>query len=304
MSKAPVSFETLGSPTDTAAAYDRWVRGIGLADLTKSTYAREVRNFATWLTDQPKHSALDVFTDPHARDYAARDYRRWMLTEKKRAPKGVDLALTSVASLFGWLGLGAPDVKLVAGRDRGKPQGLTDDEKRDVLRAAQRRGVRDHALIAVGVMTGLRVSELAALDTDDAWTTERRGGIAVRAGKGDVPRKVSLNETARAPLEAWFRERAGLPAADSPPLWLTRTGDRLAVRSIRYVVTEVGRAANVELHPHLLRHTAARSMVRSGTDLVTVARAFGWASIDTARLYSDPTPEDLDDAFNALDIDY
>ena len=301
---APVSFETLADPAATAAAYDRYVRGVGLADLTKDAYSREVRNFTTWLADQTKHDPADVFTNPDARDYAARDYRRWMLTERKRAPKGVDLALTSLGSLFGWIGLGPANVKLVAGRERGKPKGLSEEQVRDTMRAAQRRGVRDHALVAVALTTGLRVSELAALDTTDVWVSERKGEVVVRAGKGDKPRTVSLIATSRAPLADWLRHRATLPGAATDALWLARNGERLAVRTVRYNINEVGRSAGVDLHPHLLRHTAARTLVRNGQDLVTVARIFGWSSIETARNYTDPTSEDMDAALEHLNIDY
>lgn len=301
---SPVSDDTLNEPVVLAAAYGRWIERTGLADLTKDAYHREVRNFTTWLAQQTKHVPAEVFTDPHARDYAVRDYRRWMLTERKRAPKGIDLALTSLGSLFGWLGLGPADVKLVAGRARGKPKGLSEDQVRDVLRAAQRRTVRDHALVAVAVTTGLRVSELAALNTDDVWVSERKGQVQVRAGKGDKPRTVGLVATGRGPLAEWLRERNKLPKADTPPLWLTRTGGRLAVRSVRYTINEVGRAAGVDLHPHLLRHTAARTLVRNGEDLVTVAGIFGWSSVETARNYTDPTIEDMDKALEHLNVDY
>lgn len=301
---APVTDDTLADPGEVAAAYARWVRRTGLADLTKAAYSREVASFAVWLSDQTEHTAPDVFTDPFARDYAARDYKRWMLRVKKRKPKGVDLALTSLSSLFTWLGLGSADVKLAAGRQLGQPKGLDEREQRAVMRAAQRRGVRDHAIIAIFLATGARVSEVSALDVDDIWVTERRGEVQIRAGKGDKPRSIGLNSTVRPPIAAWLRERNSYPRAGAPPLWLTKTGDRLATRSVRYVVNEVGKSAGVDLHPHLLRHTAARTMVRAGTDLVAVAEIFGWASIETARNYSNPTAADVEAAVEHLNIDY
>lgn len=302
VSLAPVSDDTLEDPAAAAAAYSRWVDRIGLSDATKTAYTAEVGRFATWLGDQAKHRSLDVFTDPHARDYAVRDYRRWMLTERKRAPKGVDLALTALSSLFGWVGLGRAEVPLVASRVRSAPKSLNEDQVRDVLRAAERRGPRDLAVVALAIGSGLRVSELAALDVDDVWVSDRKGAVQVRAGKGDRPRTVPLNQLTRGPLSAWLRVRgAGSVGA---PLWVTSGGDRLAVRSLRHVVSVSGDAAGVVLSPHVLRHTFGTILVRAGVDLVQVAELMGHQSVETTRVYARPTVEDSAAAVERIAVDY
>lgn len=303
--RTPVTVEALADPLLMAEAYRRWVDRTGLAASSKSTYGGEVDRFCRWLADQAEHDPVEVFTEAHARDYASRDYRQHMLAVAKREPKGVDTALTSMSSLFVWLGLGRPDVKLVAGRRRTAPKSLDADERKRLLRAAERRGHRDHALVALAIGSGLRAAELAALDTDDVWVTERRGEVQVRHGKGGKPRKVPLPALARDPLREWLNRHPGRVDNVVGPLWTTRTGARLAARSVRHTVTACGVEADVNVSPHVLRHTFATMMLREvDVDIVLVAELLGHASIETTRIYTAPTHEAAADAVERLAIDY
>jgi site-specific recombinase XerD len=57
------------------------------------------------------------------------------------------------------------------------------------------------------------------------------------------------------------------------------------------------------LTPHVLRHSFAVELIRTGTDIVTVAELLGPASLDSARIYTRPTDEDLDAAIARLTVD-
>lgn len=300
--RLPVSAATLTDSTAVHAAYDAWVHRTGLSDNTKRSYSGEVASFLSWLSAQDKHRVEDALSDPYARDYAVRDYRRYLLTERQRMPKGVDAAMTSLGSLYGWLGLGASKVPM-AGRQRRAPKALTEDQARDAMRAAERRGIRDHAIIALAVGTGLRISELAALNTDDLWITARKGEVQVRLGKGDQPRTVPLNAQTRDVLEKWLAARNSQHPGMGP-LFLSREGKRLAVRSIRHVVAQVSEASGVDMSPHVLRHTFATLLLDNGADIVVVADLLGHSRIDTTRVYTRPTAEKASAAVERIVIDY
>src|SRR4051812_41998860 len=99
--------------------------------------------------------------------------------------------------------------------------------------------------------TGLRIGEVAALDMTDVRLTQRTGELVVRHGKGDRRRVVPLTRSVRSALRDWQTDRTrtrhpSKPAADSGPLWLSRSGQRLSVRSISKLVSEVLAAASVE----------------------------------------------------------
>lgn len=310
MNRTPVTDETLADPQLMADAYERHIKGTGLARSSKSTYAGEVARFCTWLATNEvairEHDPVEVFTIGYARDYAARDYREWMLTKAKREPKGVDTALTSLSSLFGWLGLGRPDVKMVAGRKRTAPKALAVEERKRLLRAAERRGKRDLALVAVAIGSGLRAAELAALDTDDVWVTDRKGAVQVRHGKGGKPRTVPLAPVARDPLREWLNEHPGRQDRVAGPLWTKHgSAERLSYRTVRHTITAVGVEAEVDVSPHVLRHTYATMMLREAkADIVLVSELLGHASVETTRIYMAPTTEVAEAAVERLVIDY
>lgn len=302
---SPVPVDVLAAPDQTIEAYARWLRRTGLSDSTKRTYEGLARSFVTWVLDQDKHRLDEVFTDPHTRDYAVRDYRRHLLGEVKRAPKGVDTALTAIASVYEWVGLGRPDVRHTTSRQRRAPRALSVEQQRDVFRSAERRGPRDLAILATLIGTGLRVSELGALDVDDVWISARKGQVEVRLGKGEQPRTVPLNAQTRESLAGWLAARPGwVKVSPAPGLFLSREGARLAVRSIRHLIDQVGDAAGVPLAPHVLRHTFATNLIRGGADLVTVADLMGHASVDTTRIYTRPTVADYEAAVERLNVDY
>ncbi|MEQ7008338.1 tyrosine-type recombinase/integrase [Actinopolymorpha sp. B17G11] len=293
-----------------SAAVDGWavrLHRTGLADSSKRAYEGQVRAFADWLAGQDKHDPADLLTDRHVRDYAVRDYRRYLLAEKNAAPKTVNSALTAISNLFTMLGLEKPDVPMaVNSREQHAPKALSEDQTRDVMRAAERRGPRDLAIAATLVGTGLRVSELAALDLDDVWVTERKGEVHVRAGKGDRPRTVPMNPQTQNATRRWLAHRPSWTNADSESaLFLAREGQRLAPRSVHHAVQQIGRAAGVPaLAPHVLRHTFGTLLTRAGVDVVLIAELMGHADINTTRIYSRPTREAMDSAVDLIHIDY
>lgn len=307
VSGAPVPMDVLVDPQACAAAWETALRRTGLSDNTKRTYSGEVQRYVGWLLEQPHHRLDEVFTDPHTRDYAVRDYRRWLLTRTSpapRKPKGVDTAMTAVGNLYDWVGLGAPHVPSAAGQVRAAPKALSVEQTRQVLRAAERRGPRDMALVMLSVGTGLRVSEVAALDVLDVWVSARRGQVQVRAGKGDQPRTVPLNGQTQDALRAWLAVRPQQPGADSQALFLSREGNRLAVRSIRHLVGEVGKACGVDLNPHMLRHTFGTALVRGQVDIGRIGDLMGHRNLETTRVYTLPSAEDLAAAVDVGHVDF
>jgi len=80
---------------------------------------------------------------------------------------------------------------------------LSEPQVRRLLRTAERRGnVRDQAILVLLLATGLRLSELTALDLDDVALAVRKGSVTVRNDKGGKYRVVPLNSQARETLQA------------------------------------------------------------------------------------------------------
>src|ERR1039457_4813518 len=177
--------------------------------------------------------------DPHARDFAARDYRAHLKTARKRSASTVNAHLTALDHFYVHLGLGRVQVR----RDRlpkRAPRALDTREQKRYLRATERRPLaRDRAIGRLLFYTGLRVSELTALDVDDVPLSARKGKVIVRSGKGGSSREIPLvDPSARAAQAEWNTERAAWPGAGGPALFLNRRGGRLSSRSVDQLLDE------------------------------------------------------------------
>jgi site-specific recombinase XerD len=160
---------------------------------------------------------------------------------------------------------------------------------RERLRALQREtdripSSRDRAIVQLLMLTGVRIGELAALAVDDIRPTQRTGELIIGHGKGDRRRLVPLSRPARAALREWLADRAAhrsRPSLNSGPLWISRTGERLSVRSLSKIVTAAMAKAGIDETANALRHTVATRLVRDHAhDLVLVA------DIKTTRRYA------------------
>ncbi|MGH9123878.1 MAG: tyrosine-type recombinase/integrase [Acidimicrobiales bacterium] len=292
------------------ATYRQWLARQPLAPRSRETYLGQVTAFVTWLAGS-EHSA-QALAEVHVRDWAVRDYKRYVKVEKHWAPNSVNQALAAIDNFYRSRSLGRPEV---AREELAQlaPRALEPDEQRRFLRAVERRpSVRDRAMATMLFYTGLRLSELAALDVADVSVSARKGWVRVRSGKGDAYREVPLNSACRAALTEWTTERARrlseleaseLMSDDTGPLWLSTTGRRISGRAIDLVVRHLATDAGLELSAHVLRHTCVTNLIRSGADVVLVAEIAGHRRLDTTRRYSLPSAADRDAALEAVVVE-
>ena len=134
----------------------------------------------------------------------------------------------------------------------------------------------------LAVQTGLRVSELIGLNCRDV--TLGTGANVRCEGKGRKQRTVPLGGPVQALLRGWLTERAG--HADDP-LFPTRTGRRLSRDAVALRVSTHATAAaqrcpslqGKQVHPHVLRHSCAMSLLQAGVDTSVIALWLGHAGV-------------------------
>lgn len=270
-----------------------------LAEASQTAYGKRVTAFARWLQAAEEHDAT-ALTDPLSREHALRDYLRHLRVELRRSPATCNAHLAAVNNLTTWLGLGSAQVH-AAVLPKAAPRALDEQQVRRLLRAAERRGnARDTAVLVTLLATGLRLSEVAALDLDDISLSSRKGLVTVRDGKGGKYRCVPLNSQAREALQGWLDVR---PASSCKAVFIGIKGDRLTDRAVDLVLRRLCTAAGVAASAHVLRHTAATNLVRGGVDLVLVAEILGHSSLETTRRYSLPTEADRASALERLVVD-
>lgn len=152
-------------------------------------------------------------------------------------------------------------------------------------------GMRDRALILVLLDTGLRVSELCALEISDLDLTE--GLLQVHCGKGGKGRIVPFGVAVRTTVLAYMAKRGDLP---TPSLFVTCYGEpvtRFRVREMMHERCRVAGITGIRPSPHTLRHSFAVQFLRNGGDCFCLQKMLGHSSLDMTRRYSELSQADV-----------
>jgi integrase/recombinase XerC len=296
-----VSFTTI---SEALVAYGQWLARQPLSTHTRRTYLTQVKQYCTYLSTSCWEYGHPP-QEPHARDYAMRDYKTALKVAHLAKPSSVNLALAAVDHFYRFLELPPPQV---AREDlpAQAPRALEPPEQKRFLRAVERcASARDRAIALLLFYAGLRISECAALTVEDVWLSSRKGLVIVRMGKGNTYREVPLNAEVRTALDVWLEQRQKqVSQRNETALFLTKQGTHLATCSIDDVARRLGQEANLSLSAHILRHTCLTSLVRHGNDLVLVAKLAGHRRLETTRRYGLPTAADREAAMEGLKVDY
>jgi integrase/recombinase XerC len=145
---------------------------------------------------------------------------------------------------------------------------------------------RDRALLELLYATGLRVSELVALDLSDVDLASRQ---LRTLGKGRKERIVPFGGKAAAALREYLKERPQhQERKDADAVFLNVQGGRLTDRSVRRILDRAVRLAGLTRHasPHALRHSFATHLLAAGADLRSIQELLGHASLSTTQKYT------------------
>jgi len=152
--------------------------------------------------------------------------------------------------------------------------------------------LRDVAIMELFYSSGLRLSELAALDVADLDPYTESARVF---GKGRKERVCPVGLPA---LEAIQRYRAAANT-HAGPLFINKARKRMSVRSIWLVLKRYVRHTSIpiSISPHKLRHSFATHMLDRGADLRSVQALLGHASLSTTQIYTHVTVERLKKAY-------
>jgi site-specific recombinase XerD len=272
--------------------------------LTIRAYRQDLTTFGRFF----QQTTGEAFTAAAVTPTDLREYRSFLLNVRHAAPATINRYLAALRKFFlwakaqGWLReLPTDEVRGV--REVARPPKWL--EKRDVdrlIREAERGGSkRDLAIVQLLRHTGLRVGELAALQIGDVATSERKGAVVVRLGKGGKQRTVPLNVDARRALNAYNEVRPQVPSSQ---LFISQRGEGLQAQAVENLVKKYARRAGLDgVTPHTLRHTFGKSLIDAGIDIGTVATLMGHERLDTTALYTQPGARDLEQAVARLEQD-
>ncbi|MCY3782449.1 MAG: tyrosine recombinase [Chloroflexi bacterium] len=262
----------------------------GLSANTLSAYRSDLNQFREYMdrAERGSWSVPPAFVRQFMNELIQREYEPSSQARKLAALKSLYRYLLSsgVVSSDPTAGLDGARVK------KRLPQTLSRAQVERVLQEAARgrepENLRDRAMLEALYATGMRVSELAALDLADVDQAEETITLA-RNGAGE--RRVPLPGRALAAVEDYLAAgRARLkPSADEPALFLNHRGARLTRQGFWLIVKTYARRAGIKAHitPHTLRHSFAEHRLRADGNVRQVQRMLGHASLATTQIYAE-----------------
>ncbi|HJT56224.1 MAG TPA: tyrosine-type recombinase/integrase [Ktedonobacteraceae bacterium] len=289
------------------------------SDRAKGTirrYKSAVEDFLSWYERCEQRPLTFATLTP----IALVGYRNEVQRTQGRATSTVNGHLSALRAWCAWLTEEhylevnpARRIKLVGRQEASKRGGLSDTQANALLRKAQvsRDAQRNYAIVQLLLQTGIRLDECSQLTLEDIEFGERSGRLKVRQGKGNKARTVPLNASARQALAeylaprlncdptvkavtlAWPRRSPGSPQV---ALWQSQKKGQLSTSPMRQMIDVLVRDASarglvpVQTSAHTLRHTFARNyLAQYPDDVIGLATLLGHTSLDTTRIYSQPT---------------
>lgn len=235
------------------------------------------------------------------------------LAELGRAPKTIANAWTALSSLWTWAETALGVEHALRGRIKppkvrrpviepysmeqvramlGACDAASSWATRGGRRAQSRRptALRDRAILLVLVDTGLRASEVCALQARDY--DPESGRLLVRHGKGDKERVVYAGEGCRRALWRYLVQRQ--EARQRDPLFATASGRAMTRDNLLNLVVRIAKRAGVRgANVHRFRHTFAIQFLRNGGSVLALQDALGHERMETVRIYAKLAEVDL-----------
>ena len=261
-----------------------------LSPHTTRNYARDLNQLLSWLEDKKHPGAtqvekIDVIA---IRGFLASRHGR----DKSRT---VNRKLSAVRTFFRYCVrhqiLEASPAEMIDSPKQPKdlPRALTVDEAFRFCSAPdvqEPSGIRDAAVIELLYATGIRVSELCALNLSDV---DLKGAMIRVLGKGGKERVVPFHENCGRVLQAYLETgRPLLARAHQDAFFLGNRGGRLHDRVIRRMLSDMSQqiGSTKRVHPHQLRHSFATHLLEGGADLRGIQELLGHASLGTTQRYT------------------
>lgn len=144
---------------------------------------------------------------------------------------------------------------------------------------------RDLAIVELFYSSGLRLSELTALNLGDIDLNDQ---LVTVTGKGNKSRQLPVGSHAIGALKAWLKRRSEFASDDTRAIFVSRQGKRISPRAVQERLRLIGLRQNMDgkIHPHMLRHSFASHLLESSGDLRAVQELLGHANLSTTQVYT------------------
>jgi integrase/recombinase XerD len=264
----------------------------GLTSNTTAAYRADLDQFCSFLHQQRGIAGWDGVTHDDIMAFVL------FLRERRYANSTIARRTAAVKSFCAYLMtaghiLTDPTEQIDSPKvDRSLPRALSPHQVDELLelplRASSPEGLRDKAMLELLYATGVRVSELVAMDITHI---DLEAEQVMCKGKNGRDRALPLSGTAATSLEEYIdigRPQLLRPTGSSTePLFLNHRGKRLTRQGFWLIVKSYADELGLDgLTPHTLRHSFAAHMLNGGAELREVQERLGHASLSTTQIYT------------------
>lgn len=267
------------------------------SELTVKAYISDLKQFADWFDGMPVGEVKPRHVIAH----------RNGLVEGGGKPATVNRKLVSIYVFFRWaVSRNLAEINPVKDvehlPDEVRPPKCLNQSDLDTLMDAVRETnkIRDLAIFTLLLNTGIRVGELCSLKMSDLDLKSDFANLSIRYGKGRKSRSVYLNDGCLKIINLYLEFRK---SQDCEYLFFSQKSTQFSTRGIRHLIKSYCLKAGIKpISPHVFRHTFGKHLIDTGNSIDRVAKALGHSSIETTKIYTNPTESDMFSLFNSVSL--
>ncbi|MGJ0486360.1 MAG: tyrosine recombinase XerC [Methylomicrobium sp.] len=254
---------------------------------TVNSYRRDLEQLIRFCSEKSILRFSDV-RQPHIRAHIAARHRQGICS------KSLQRELSAMRSFYQFL-LKKSRVEInpaehvqAPKQPRKLPKTLDVDQVTGLLEAGAHSDleIRDLAMFELFYSSGLRLSELVALNLSDVDLDEQQ--LIVKSGKGGKARILPIGRKAAEAIRNWLPFRNNTADRAENAIFTSSKGFRLSARSVQLRLERwrIAKGIAEHIHPHILRHSFASHLLESSRDLRAVQELLGHSNIGTTQIYT------------------
>jgi len=257
-----------------------------LSKNTLVSYRRDIEGFKFYIekNDLPFWSEI---SEKNVQSYVASRFRNGL------TGRSLQRALSSIRMFYDYLILNSQVTSNPAKNIRAPktvtrlPSFLDVDMTEQLLNSKSESSliVRDKAMFELFYASGLRLTELVSINLIDLDIKESEIRVT---GKGNKTRVLPIGKQALKAISNWLGYRADFIKEDTDALFLNRQGRRISQRSVQLRLKQWAKEQNseVNVHPHMLRHSFASHLLEGSGDIRAVQELLGHEDISSTQIYT------------------
>ena len=267
---------------------------------TVASYMRDIRQFSAYLSEVEELPAESC-----DRDCICRYVQH--LTNQGKSPATISRTIASLKSFYRF----CVDSGLLAENpvhnipqpkaEKKLPQILTGREVELLLeqpKCVDVKGYRDKAMLELLYATGMRVSEMIALNVSDVSLV----GSFVKCENNDKFRIIPIYPAAVKALSAYLTDIRPKMVSDSSEtaLFVNLSGERMTRQGFWKIIKHYQETAQIDkdITPHTLRHSFAAHLLENGADLHSLQEMLGHSDISSTQIYTQVIKQNLKSVYN------